>query len=394
MERSQPAPSESPSPQKGDRVRLRIADVAFGGDGVGRIGDGRVVFVPFTAIGDEIVAELTEVKRRFARGRLVELVAPSPHRVDPRCPWFGECGGCQYQHLAYEHQLEVKRKQVRDLFERLGGFVDPPVEPVVPSPKQYGYRNRIMIRSQWDGSARRLRIGYVRADSRLVVDIEECAIAEPELNARIREAREHPPPRGGLKMNLRIPPPDWEVPAHSFFQTNFHLLPRLVETVRHLLRAAGTRHLVDAYCGVGFFGIECADLVESFVGIELDRRAVESARINAARRGISTGEFFVSRTEAVLPLFLEKFPPAETTLLFDPPRTGCPPDMLDLLRRERPMQILYVSCHPATLARDAKRLCEDGIYALRRIIPLDMFPQTQHVECVADLRRREGDTQP
>jgi 23S rRNA (uracil-5-)-methyltransferase RumA len=185
---------------------------------------------------------------------------------------------------------------------------------------------------------------------------------------------------------LRIPPEGWEVPNHSFFQNNFFLLPGMVKVVAEMLRASGNRHLMDVYCGVGFFAIELAREVESFVGIEYDQQAIVAARRNAAARGLNNGEFAAGKAEDLLPEMLQRFPARKTTVLIDPPRKGCPPGALELLRATRPAQVIYVSCHPATMARDLNILCAGGVFKLERIVPLDMFPQTQHVECVADLR--------
>jgi tRNA/tmRNA/rRNA uracil-C5-methylase (TrmA/RlmC/RlmD family) len=372
--------------QPGQRLSVTIGELAFGGEGVARVA-GFVLFVPFVAPGEEVEVEVTEVRKNFARARLLRVLRPSPHRVEPRCRYFGACGGCQYQHLAYAEQLRVKHRQLRDLLERLGGLDSAVVAPVVPCPRPYGYRNRIMVRSQWNKPEQRRVLGFLRHDSRLVVDIEECAIAEPELNARLREVRAQPRPRSGVKVVLRLPPADWELPPDSFFQNNFHLLPALVETLRERLAAAGTRHLVDVFCGVGFFALELADRIESFAGVELDRRAIAAARRNAAVRGVRHGEFLEGHAEEVLPALLARFAPERTTVIVDPPRVGCAPPVRAALRAARPAQILYVSCHPATLARDLRGLVTEGGYRVERVVPLDMFPQTQHLECVADLRR-------
>ena len=176
------------------------------------------------------------------------------------------------------------------------------------------------------------------------------------------------------------------MPPDSFFQNNFFLLPKLVETVRDFLHASGTRHLVDLYCGVGFFGIELADAVESFVGVEYDQPAIKAARRNATARERTNGEFISATVEEALPQLLHRFSPQASTVLLDPPRKGCQPQILQLLRNHRPAQIIYVSCHPATMARDLNVLCEGGVFELARVMPLDMFPQTQHVECIADVR--------
>ena len=398
----------------GDRFTLTIDDLAFGGEGVGRVNmsrvegresraepvsigtatldprlsarDSFVIFVPFVIAGETVEVEITAVKKNFARAKLLRVTQPSPERVVPACRHFGQCGGCQYQHLDYPAQLRWKHKQVADLFQRLGGLAPDRIAPVIPCPQPYGYRNRIMIRSQWNKPEQKLNIGFVRWDGGLVEDILECRIAEPVLNEEIQKVRAHPPPKGGIKVVLRVPPEGWDVPPDSFFQNNFFLLPRLVDTVRGFLRDSGVRHLADLYCGVGFFGIELADAVETFVGVEYDRRAIQSARRNAAARQVANGEFLAAMVETALPELLKRFSPEQTAVLLDPPRKGCRPETLQLLRESRPAQMIYVSCHPATMARDLNILCGGGVFELARVQPLDLFPQTQHVECVADLR--------
>ena len=392
----------------GDQITLTIHDIAFGGEGVGRV-DVFVVFVPFVLVGETVAAEITEVKKNFARAKLLRVETPSPERVKPECRYFGACGGCQYQHVAYPAQLQLKHKQIADLFERVGKIPSDKIAPVIPCPSPYGYRNRIMIRSQWNKPEQKLNIGFIRADCGLVEDIEECKIAEPALNEQILHVRAHPPPKGGIKVVLRVQPENWDVPPDSFFQNNFFLLPKLVETIRGFISGVGVqasacseiplpqseaqaktwtpaKHLIDLYCGVGFFGIELADAVESFVGVEYDQRAIQSARKNAAARKIANGEFIAAKAEDVLPELLKRFSPKKTAVILDPPRKGCQPEILQLLRETRPAQVVYVSCHPATMARDLNILCGDGVFDLARVQPLDMFPQTQHVECVADLR--------
>jgi len=369
----------------GAKVTLTIADIAFGGEGVGRL-DDFVVFVPFVVVGETVEVEITEVKKSFARAKLLQVIQASPERVQPPCKYFGACGGCQYQHINYETQLRIKHKQIADLFQRIGGVRADVVSPVVPCPQPYGYRNRIMIRSQWNKPEQKLNIGFVRWDCGLVEDIEECKIAEPALNEQIRHVRAHPPPKGGIKVVLRINPEGWELPRDSFFQNNFFLLPKLVETVADFLHDSGARHLVDLFCGVGFFSIELASRVESYVGVEYDQLAIRSAGRNAAARGHTNGEFIAGKVEDVLRAVLMPIPPRSSAVLLDPPRKGCQPTTLDLLRKNRPAQVIYVSCHPATMARDLNILCRDGVFDLVRVVPLDMFPQTQHVECIADLR--------
>ena len=371
----------------GDKINLNIHDLAFGGEGVGRV-DEFVVFVPFVITGETVEAEITEVKKSFARAKLLRVITPAPERVTPECSYYTRCGGCQYQHIDYAAQFRFKHKQIADLFERVGKISADKIAPVSPCPQPHAYRNRIMIRSQWNGPAKKLEIGFIRSDRPFVEDITECKIAEPALNEQITAVRANPPPKGGIKVVLRVQPEGWEVPRDSFFQNNFFLLPKLVETVREFLSASGAKHLIDLYCGVGFFGIEAAGVVDTFVGVEYDQLAIAAARQNAASRKINNGEFVAAKVEVILPELLRKFSAEKTSVILDPPRKGCWPETLELLRQTKPAQVIYVSCHPATMARDLNILCADGVFELVRVQPLDMFPQTQHVECVADLRRR------
>ncbi|MCX8109493.1 MAG: class I SAM-dependent RNA methyltransferase [Verrucomicrobiae bacterium] len=373
------------APRVGERYVVTIHDVAFGGEGVARIGDF-VVFVPFVIEGEEVELELTEVKRQFARARLLEVRKPSPARVEPKCRYFGQCGGCQYQHIDYEMQLAIKRKQVADLLARVGRLEGAEILPVIPCRQPYGYRNRLMVRSQWNKFERRLVVGFLRWDSRLVVDVEECAIAENALNIELKKVRLSPPPRGGLKVVLRSLPPDWVVPQDSFFQTNRFMLKPLVDAVGACIRESGVDQLADVYCGVGFFAIELAGLVTRFIGIECDLRAIKAAHQNARVRAVTNGNFIAGLAEEKLPEVLSQLDPERTVVILDPPRVGCDPRVLNQVKTTKPAQVLYVSCNPATLARDLNALCAEGIYRLVRVQPLDMFPQTQHVECVADLR--------
>jgi tRNA/tmRNA/rRNA uracil-C5-methylase (TrmA/RlmC/RlmD family) len=372
----------------GEKISLKIDDIAFGGEGVGRHGDF-VVFVPFVLEGETVEVEIIEVKKNFARAKLLRVENASAERVEAPCVYFGKCGGCQYQHIAYPAQLRIKRKQIADLFERVGKLPGTVVAPVIPCPSPYGYRNRIMVRSQWNKPEQKLNIGFVRGDCGLVEDIQKCVIAEPAINEQLAHVRAHPPPKGGIKVVLRVQPDGWELPPDSFFQNNSFLLPALVDTVRGFVRDGGAKHLADLYCGVGFFGIELSDSVERFTGVEYDRRAVRAAEKNADARNIGNGRFIAAKVEEVLANLLDPAAARETAVLIDPPRKGCGPDILKLLRSVRPRQVIYVSCHPATMARDLNILSSENVFELLHVQPLDMFPQTQHVECVADLRNHD-----
>ncbi len=368
----------------GSKIELEIEDIAFGGEGVGRCNDF-VIFVPFTIPGEKVSVEIVEVKKNFARACLLEILKPSSHRVEHLCEYFGDCGGCQYQHIDYPYQLEIKRKQIIDLLERVGGFLSPQVDEVAACPRSYQYRNKIMVRSQWNKLLGKLVIGFLRYDNRLVADIQECKIAEPAINEQLEKVRQNPPPRGGLKVMLRILPSEWEVPFDSFFQNNFYALPMLVEKAADCIKSSNAKNLIDAYCGIGFFGISLAKYVQRVIGFDIDLQAIKAAKKNVEAKGLKNCEFYPGKAEDLLPNLFNNL--ENTALLMDPPRTGVPSESLKTLRQNRPKQIIYVSCHPATFARDLKILCEGGAFELKRVSPVDMFPQTKHVECVADLRR-------
>lgn len=378
--------SISQGPKVGDKLVVEITDIAFGGEGVAR-SDGLVIFVPFVITGESASVEIIERKTDFARAKLLQILKPSADRVDPPCSHYGECGGCQYQHISYETQLSIKLDQVKSIFSRIGHFSPDLVEEMIPCPEPFGYRNRIMVRRQWNKFKQSEVYGFLQHNSRLVVDLDRCEIAEPALNNQLTELQKNPPPRNMQKVVLRIMPDDWEMHRDSFFQNNFHLLPKLVDTVRDRLQSGGTQHLVDTYCGIGFFSLSLADLVDSFVGIDIDKQCILPARKNMDQRGVTNGDFILGKTEEHMDKLLSRFKPENTTVILDPPRRGCQKEGLEMLANAGPRQVIYISCHPATLARDLKWLCENGGYTLKGVTPLDMFPQTQHVECVADLMK-------
>lgn len=370
----------------GSQLTLDVVDLAFGGEGVCRV-DNFVIFVPFVIPGEKVTIEITEVKKQYARAKLIKILEPSPSRVKPRCQYFTACGGCQYQHIEYSAQLAYKQKQISDIFQRLGGFLESQILPVLPNPSPWNYRNRIMIRSQWNKVDQKLNIGFIRSDCGLVEDIKQCEIVEPEINKLITHVRENPPRKGGIKVVLRKEPENWQVGRDSFFQNNFYMLPGMIETLKNCLKDSGAKYLFDVYCGVGFLGLELADQVQGIIGIEVDKQAIKSAQVNAAKHNVTNAEFIAESAEVALPELITRYPANESCVILDPPRKGCHPSIMTLLQEIKPMQILYVSCHPATLARDLKQLCSTGLYKLRQIQPMDMFSHTQHVECAADLRR-------
>ncbi len=380
--------------QVGEQHTITIDDVAFGGDGVGRIG-GRAVFVPFTMEGENALVEIVQVSARFARARVVHIISPSSLRVAPECPWYGVCAGCQYQHMAYDEQLRAKEKQVRALFQRIGGMADIPLESMVPSPRPYGYRTKITLHGPGQPA-------YIGRDHTSRVEIDTCPIARDELNQALRRWKEaHPDGLADQEdLHLRMDaegqvwtPQEAEgqwvsqqvlgrtffMPLSSFFQVNPEVAERMASAVRQMVWESGCAGLIDAYCGVGVFGLLCAERLKIIYGVESDARAVQAGKRNARALAVRNIRFVTDRVERGLGRVLSRVSTDDTLCLLDPPRSGCPPEVLDGLSSKRVKHILYISCAPDRLARDAKRLVAGG-YELVRVAPFDMFPQTAHIE--------------
>jgi tRNA/tmRNA/rRNA uracil-C5-methylase (TrmA/RlmC/RlmD family) len=389
----------------GDTIEITIHDVAVNG-GVARH-EGEVVFLPYTIARERVRARVMEMRKNFAVGELVEVLAPSPHRVAPRCPYFGPrpaapncplpCGGCQYQHITYSEQLAIKKRQIVATLQRIAGIAEPPVADTIASPEPFGYRNKISMESH----PRRGLIGFHAADHRTLLDIPRCEIAAEPLNQALMTYRAAPPPmqqRYSFAMRLdsrgmvgsgqqvleeTVGDVMLQVPANSFFQANRFLVATLVEQVRRRVTAAGHRHLLDAYCGVGLFTIAMAKQLDAGIGIEYDRQAVIWARKNSQRLGYQHLRFFDGYVEFQLPRALELLPREKTTLLLDPPRAGLSDNVRNAVCAASLPHVIYVSCDFGTFARDAKSLLAAG-YRLAGVQPVDMFPQTAHCEVVGE----------
>ncbi len=395
----------------GDPVETVIGDVAFGGDGVGRVSD-LVLFVPFTVDGDVVEVQITEVKKRYARGRLVRIVHPSPHRVAPSCPHYTRCGGCRMQHIAYTHQREIKRRQVEQAFGRIAKLPLPQVLPVIPSPRPLGYRGKAEFHLAGGRGGR--RIGLMALSTNDLVEVERCGIVDESINRQYRELREalrsgsvriggdrqviwsDEPGEPPMEMAIgsgRAPDVTrvvrgrrLAVPSRGFFQANVALVGELVDRVVGMSALSGRETVVDAYAGAGLFSLFLGERAGRLFGIEGDREAVRCAGINLRRQGLREAEFFPGDVAAVLDgEFVRKGMTADVVVL-DPPRDGCGGEVIEKVAAVRPERIVYVSCNPATQARDVGQLAACG-YALRHLQPLDMFPQTAHIEVVALLTR-------
>ena len=350
-------------------VDLKIEDIAFGGKGVGRE-NGKAVFVPYTIEGESVSAEVVREKKQFAEAELVDVRESSPHRVPPECPYFGRCGGCAYQHIDYEHQLAIKWRQVRDVLQRIGKLKDIPMRPIIPSPEQYEYRNRITVHAQ-DGV-----IGFFRRDSHRLIDIERCPISRDEVNRALSE----------LRAQTRVRDGNYTLRASSgprvFSQTNTPVANALRDLVVQLI-SADQDLLIDAYCGAGFFAKGLLDKFKRIIGIDWDRFTIEAARQNAtAKETYIAGDIHLDlgRLRSIaLPFEREKI-----TLIVDPPATGLTEKVRRSIVDLAPATLIYVSCKSATLARDLKELQDK--FTINSVTPLDMFPQTAEIEVAVHLR--------
>ncbi|MFP4351612.1 MAG: class I SAM-dependent RNA methyltransferase [Puniceicoccaceae bacterium] len=387
---------------------LRIDDLTNLGVGLGRI-DGWVVMVPFALPGETVRARIFRNRSNFSEADLVEVLEASPDRVAPECPLFGACGGCQYQHLRYEAQLQWMRNQVREAFVRIGG-IEADVPLPVPSPKRYGYRSKITPHYRQWREGGDFPIGFLRAGQRTrLIDVPRCPIATPAVNAALPALRDRirgQAPKGKKKKNgatlllretmegvvtdpramvtERVGERVFQFRAGEFFQNNPSVLPAFAGYVAGQA-AAGADFLIDVYCGAGLFSLFAADRFERVVGIEVSAAAVTLAESNAALNGIANAEFRAGEAGAVFARILD-FPADRTAVVLDPPRRGCDEGFLRQLSEFGPARIVYVSCDPATQARDL-RILGDAAYRIEAVQPFDLFPQTRHIENVATLSK-------
>ncbi|SDT98461.1 23S rRNA (uracil1939-C5)-methyltransferase [Verrucomicrobium sp. GAS474] len=364
-------------------LTLTIDSLAFGGEGIAR-DNGRVVFVPFTAPGDVVEVRITEAKKTFARGEVVQVVTPGPDRAAAPCPYYGpkRCGGCQYQHLTYEAELKAKAGHVAEALTRIGKLTlaAGTIEPIVPSPQPYGYRNRITVHRSENGKGD--KIGFHRAESHDIIDIPHCLIAAPEVNDALGALRRQElAPKRGRAVNFTRPThfslrhPD--LPPSAFHQVNLFLLGPLRDLVAGWVGTG--RRLVEGYCGGGFFTEVLAPHFASITAIEFDSRSLRDAR----RKTLINVAWIEGSVEECLGAALAASGAEGTdALLLDPPREGLAPGVVTaiLAAEQPPRRIVYVSCNPATLARDGGKL--SARYTLARVQPLDLFPRTAQVESI------------
>ncbi len=350
-------------------ITLAIESIGFGGAGVGRLPDGRVCFVPLTLPGERAEVRIIREKKSFTEAEVVRLAEVSVDRVIPRCPVFGRCGGCAYQHVRYERQLALKTGQVREVLRRIAGLADADVRPMLASPQEWSYRNRLGVH------VANHQVGFFGRKSNRIVPVSDCPIASPDVNARLAALAANPP-REDQKITLRE-----DAGFHGFSQVNPGAAAILADVVAEML-AGGGDHLVDAYCGAGFLSSRPKDNFRTLTGIEWSAGAGR-----AARAGARAGDRFLEgAVEAHLPTALAAADPVATSLIVDPPAEGLSREVVDAILANPPAALAYVSCDPPTLARDLKALSEK--FRLDFVQPVDMFPQTAEIEVAAILRIR------
>lgn len=408
---------------------ITLEKLTYGGEAMGRLPDGRAVFVPFGLPGETVRIRLTQEKQNFARGEITEILKLSQDRIQPKCKHFAKCGGCHYQNLPYEKQLQAKADILRDQLQRIGKIENPPVQPTVASPEPWNYRNHIQFHLTEEG-----KVGFINARGNGTLAIEECHLPESTIDNFWRELQfesrmnlervslrtgvdeelmlilesdteetpeleietnisivhiyeDHPVVIAGSDhLTIQILGKDFHVSAPSFFQVNTKMAEKMVEHLLTNLPTSQSTNLLDIYCGVGLFSKFFAPKYSKVIGIEASESANEDFVINLDE--FDNVELYQGTAEEILPALVgHAFSVTDPIhMIVDPPRAGIDKFALDAILQINPQVIAYVSCDPSTLARDAARLIKGG-YILKQVTPFDLFPQTYHIESISIFER-------
>lgn len=403
-----------------NNFEMEITDIAFGGNGLGRK-DGFVYFVPGTLPGELIIAAETSRKKNFGTGRLVEILRSSQNRISPACPlaWrpckndksalghLEYCPGCSYQHVKYEEELKIKNRHLEN-FIRHNLRIDPGtvLDAPVASPEDLNYRNKIVLHLSEN------KLGYFADDNVSVVDVKNCPIADPEINAKLAEIRKDLNKFSGsaditFRYTLKDKVQFWaenrpvggvleeetgfgvlEVPCGSFFQVNLQCADLLAGETVKLAKDSKASNLVDLYCGCGFFSIAAAKAgIGSVIGVDSDTDTIKSAIKNSISQGVAEQcRFSAKSAEIYMTENSRKMKTDETAVLLDPPRGGLSLKLKNQLISTGVKKIIYISCAPDMMARDMKFLCDCG-FKLKKARLFDMFPRTSHFETLAYLEK-------
>jgi len=376
--------------------KVMIDDLAKLGEGVTRTERG-ILFIPRVLPGEEVKVEVIK-KRRFPIGRVVEVVTPSPYRIEPLCPYFGSCTGCQWQHIDYDFQLKLKYEKVHYEFSS-AGIEQAPILPVIPSPRVLNYRNHARF------TVKNGVLGFVNREDFHFVPIASCYIMDEGINSVLKNFQGIPVETSQLSVRYGVQTGDiliqpklessivrsgqefyheilskqrFRISAGAFFQVNTFGAEKIVKIIAKWVE--GVRILIDAYAGVGTFSSIFSSQVEKMIAMEESSSAFEDAMVNLA--GMDNVRFLKEKAEKAI-LEIDERPDA---IILDPPRSGCRVEMIQALLKLLPRRIIYVSCNPASLVRDIKTLLQS--YEIVEIQPIDLFPYTHHVECVTILEVR------
>lgn len=348
---------------------LKIEKLVYRGDGVGSV-NGKKIFVPFSAPGDSLQIKITDDHGSYADGEILKIIESSSCRVDPPCSVFGRCGGCQWQHISYDAQLEWKRKILIETFRRVGKFdvKDEVILPALGSPREWNYRNRIQLHVDSSGG-----VGFYRRQSKEVVEFEKCLIAEEDLNQRLNVMRETLRNRHkGIALRKEEGP--------SFTQINTLQNEQIKKVLVEWLKEIPHERVLELYAGAGNFTFPVAVIAGKVIASDIDGRAIMHAKERQRAEKTENIEFFCEAAEKTA----KRFKGACDAVILDPPRKGCE-EAIEAVSTLKPASIVYISCDAATLARDLAFFSGHG-YNMTRCLPVDMFPQTYHIESVSLLK--------
>lgn len=364
-------------------AELVIESLTNAGDGLGRQ-DQRVIFVPYTLPGDRVRIKITQRKKTYALGVVDELLEPGKDRISAPCPYFERCGGCDWQHVPYAVQLAAKQSQLLDTLTRIGLLENIPMEDIIASDQEYGYRNRI----QGEIRAGSFHYKWRRSDQRIAV--ERCAIAEASINDFLQNTDLDQTEQGRVEIAVL----DDEVIVSAindknstelgFRQVNTAISDKLTQRLLDRVEKSQCAQVIDLYCGRGHWTNRIAEQHpdRKVVGVDSSAENILAAREQARERALGNAVFHQAAVEQTL----GKLDTRNSLCIVDPPRAGLDSSVSDALVANPTEELIYVSCHPATLARDLKKLTEGG-YRIETLVPLDMFPQTAHLECMVQLVR-------
>lgn len=366
-----------------DTSTLHIESLSNSGDGVGRL-DGQVVFVPYTLPGEKVSIRQVSKKRKLIHAQVVKIFEPSERRQQPPCELFGECGGCDWQHVPYELQLEAKTQHLKDALQRIGKFDKVPLEDIVGSPLTFNYRNRIR------GQIKSGQFHFHRRSSEQLVPVKHCHLADNAINEFLAQLdADQVQGQVELAVNDRgtvtaLPVSEQHSTDAGFRQVNTAISQLLSKKIVDNADRYGGKELIDLYCGQGSWSIEMAQRFKrcKVLGIDSSEQNIHLARQHAQREKLFNVRFEHGRVEQRLRSTLL----ANSFCIVDPPRAGLAPEVSKALCNNNPTTLVYISCHAASLARDLALLCDSGMH-LQSVTPLDMFPQTAHLETLAILHK-------